>query len=210
MSCWSCAQPVDLAAGTALCPHCGIVQPVDPRATPFARLGLPVKFTVEDKVLDRAWLDRSRKVHPDRFATKPDRERRFAVEQTAALNEAARALRDPYDRAAWLVAHAGAVSAGLDQALLAELMDAREDADGSTEGKARVVADARARFTKAQADVATALAQVDALDDGYAPGASAATTQLRRVARALAEMKTLARLVDDLGGGKLISTLDSR
>jgi molecular chaperone HscB len=207
MTCWSCAQPVDLAVGTALCPQCGVVQPVDTRATPFARLGLPLKFTVDDKVLDRAWLDRSRKVHPDRFATKSDKERRFAVEQTAALNEAARALRDPYDRAAWLVQRAGVAVAGLDQALLAELMEAREEAEESAEGKARVVGDARARFAMAQADVAGVLAKVDALDDGYA---SSASGELKRVARTLAEMKTLARLVDDLGGGKLISTLDGR
>src|SRR6185436_2574693 len=87
IACWSCAKD---AEGALSCPHCGVVQPADPRTTPFARLGLPVRFGVDDKSLERAWLDRSRKVHPDRFAAKSDKERRFAVEQTAALNDAMR------------------------------------------------------------------------------------------------------------------------
>jgi molecular chaperone HscB len=204
--CWSCAQPVDLAAGAVTCAACGAVQPVDVRVTPFARLGLEMKFGVDDKALDRAWMDRSRKVHPDRFAAKSDKERRFAVEQTAALNEAKRAIADPFDRATWLVTRAGVSTAKLDQALLVELMEARESAEESSEGKARVIADARARFERARDAVSATLAKLDAAADGYA----ASSPELVRVAQRLAEMKTLARLVDDLGGPRLIATLDAR
>ena len=170
------------------------------RSAPFDALGLPVRYAIDDKELERAWLTRSRAVHPDRFAGKPDAERRKAAEQTAALNDAYRAIKDPFDRAVWLVTRADARVdvAKLDQPLLMALMEARERADESAEEKARVVAESAARFQALAGSLAALLAD---LDDGAA---------LERAGRALAEMKTLARLVDDLGGARLISTLDAR
>ncbi len=191
--CWSCAAPV--TAGDVKCAACGKVQPAG-RATPFERLGLPATLDIDDKELERAWLQRSRQVHPDRFARASDAEKRYAAEQTAALNDAYRAVKDPFDRASWLVdaALGGATTdkGGLDPALLVELMEARERAEGSAEEAARVVDESKARFAALMASLGPALAEP------------------RKAARVLAEMKTLARLVADLGGGKLIATLSER
>src|SRR5687767_5694344 len=117
---------------------------------PFALLGFDrARFHIEEKALERAWLDRSRAVHPDRFATKGDAERREAAQKTVALNDAYRSIREPFDRATFLVKRAGSDAAKLDQALLVELMEAREEAEGSPEGKARVIAASTDRFAHA-------------------------------------------------------------
>ena len=199
--CWSC-RAAGVGAGVALCPACGVVQPPG-QATPFERLDVPRAFAAalaadDDKALERAWLTKSRAVHPDRFARKSDAERRYAVEQTAALNDAYRAIRDPFDRASWLVKDAGVDLAKLDQRMLHAMMEARELAEESAHDKAAVVDEARAKFASLMATLPAALAH---LDDVAA---------LKRAAVTLAEMKTWARLVDDLGGGKLIATMDGR
>jgi molecular chaperone HscB len=195
--CWSCSTTFD--AGTALtCPSCGVVAPPHPRATPFARLGVEERFDLDAAALERAWLQRSRAVHPDRFARKSDQERRYAAEQTAALNDAWRAIKDPFDRASWLVKSRGVDVAKLDQRLLMELMEARERAEESPAEKAAVVAEAKARFEALAAGLGGQMAK---LDDKPA---------LDRAGKTLAEMKTLARLVHDLGGQKLIATLEDR
>jgi curved DNA-binding protein CbpA len=191
-------------------PNRPALSPVDVRATPYQRLGFerPV-FGLDDKVLERAWLERSRKVHPDRFAARPDAERRLAAEHTIALNEAYRALKDPYDRAVWLVRHAGVETADLDQAQLVSLMEMREEAEEGPTHRAAIVVRAKARFRAVEHAVRIRLLNADADSAGYAQPSE----PLRQAARGLAEMKTLARLVDDLGGapdGKLISTLDGR
>ena len=172
------------------------IEPPDPRATPFDVLGLPMQFALDAKEIDRAWLMKSRAFHPDRFVGKPDRERRLAAEHTVALNDAKRAIEDPFDRAVWLVRHSGVNEASLDQRLLVSLMEARERADEGD--KDAVVNESTARFRVLAAELATLMVS---LDDKAA---------LTKAARALAEMKTLARLVADLGGPKLIATLDGR
>jgi molecular chaperone HscB len=170
--------------------------PPDPRATPFEVLGLPMQFALDAKEIDRAWLMKSRAVHPDRFVGKPDRERRLAAEHTVALNDAKRAIEDPFDRALWLVRHAGVDEAKLEQRLLVSLMEARERADEGE--KDAVLGESTTRFHALAVELAAHMAN---LDDKAA---------LAKAARVLAEMKTLARLVADLGGEKLIATLDGR
>lgn len=153
-------------------------------------------FELDAKEIDRAWLTKSRAFHPDRFVGKPDRERRLAAEHTIAINDAKRAIEDPFDRAQWLVKRAGAVESKLEQRLLVALMEARERADEGE--KDAVVKESVARYRELAATLGPLL--VD-LDDKPA---------LERASRVLAEMKTLARLVADLGGPKLIATLDAR
>ena len=86
---------------------------------PFSILGYDKpRFHIDAKELERAYLDRSRKVHPDRFATKSDAERRQAAQQMVALNDAYRAIQEPFDRATWLVRKAGVDAQKMDQRLL--------------------------------------------------------------------------------------------
>ncbi len=208
--CPHCAATFDAALAPLVCPTCQKLVPPHPQASAFARLGLDrPRFVVDDKALEATWLQRSRVVHPDKAARKSDAERRYAVEQTAALNDAWRLLRVPFDRAALLIAGAGVVEPQLPQRTLVALMQAREEAEEEG-GKDAVVARSKAAFAALMAQVTSSLALIDADEDGYAAAPTSQTPALQKAAVQLAEAKTLARLVDDLGGGKLISSMDGR
>lgn len=199
--CRACDAPFDGERAPLRCAACEAVLPPHPRATPFAHLGLPLSLDVGDDAVERAWLSRSRLVHPDRFATRPPAERRAAAEQTAALNDARRALKTGFDRAVWLVRHRGVDEPRLPQSRLVWFMEAREEAEDAA-GRSRVLADAVARFAVVDAAIRAQTAGLDA--------SAVAPEPLLKLAGLLAEARTLARLTADLGGPVLLPSLDGR
>jgi len=54
---------------------------------------------MEKEVLEKAYRDIQSRVHPDRFASAGDAERRASLQWTTRVNEAYRALKDPVQRA---------------------------------------------------------------------------------------------------------------
>ena len=100
MRCWNCQSEV---AGTDVCPSCGKVQPVAAGTTLFDVLGLPRGVDVDRPELERAYRERSLRLHPDRAGKDDPRERRLSLERTALLNEAYRTLRAPEPRAFYLL-----------------------------------------------------------------------------------------------------------
>jgi molecular chaperone HscB len=126
--CWSCAQP--LATDALFCAACQAVQPPG-QHDHFARLGLPRSFALDVAALDRAYFGLQRRLHPDRFARKPARERAISQQQAAALNEAYETLKNPIRRARYLAELTGVELPGDgrtidDPGLLMEAMEARE------------------------------------------------------------------------------------
>ena len=93
MRCWNCQSEV---GGADACPSCGKVQPVAPGTTLFDVLGLPRGVEVDKAELERAYRERSLRLHPDRAGRDDPRERRLALERNpadaAAREEAAQAL----------------------------------------------------------------------------------------------------------------------
>lgn len=210
MRCRSCAGSFDAALAPFTCPTCQALVPPHPSVSPFTRLGLDrPRFAIDEKAVEAAWLQRCRVVHPDKCMRKSDAERRCAVEQTAALNDAWRLLRVPFDRAWALLHKAGVPAAPLRQGLLLSFMQAREDAECSAEARGVVIADSVARFGVVMKLAALELARVDDVDNGYGDP-SPELPRLRVVAAQLAEAQTLARLVDDLGGECLLPSLPRR
>jgi molecular chaperone HscB len=69
----------------------------------FELLGLPVAYAVDSAALERAYRDLQGRVHPDRFASASEAERRVAMQWAARANEAYRTLRHPVDRARYLL-----------------------------------------------------------------------------------------------------------
>src|SRR6476661_5951843 len=97
----------------------------------YDRLGLPRRFVVDAGDLERAYLARSRAVHPDYHLAGPSADLGASLELSAALNEAYNTLRDPFARAEHLLALEGGPSAGehrqMPAAFLAEMLEAREE-----------------------------------------------------------------------------------
>ncbi|MEZ5831404.1 MAG: Fe-S protein assembly co-chaperone HscB [Dongiaceae bacterium] len=128
-SCWSCKGPI--AAQVLFCHTCGAIQPPG-QLDHFRRLGLEPTFDVDLDLIEKRYLGFQRAIHPDRFATKPAKERAFAEAQAVALNEAFETLKDPLRRAAYLLRLNG-IDASVskdetvrDPELLMEAMEARE------------------------------------------------------------------------------------
>jgi molecular chaperone HscB len=69
----------------------------------FDLLGIPVGYRVDAPELERRYRELQSRVHPDRFATGTDIERRLSMQWATRANEAYRTLRDPLDRARYLL-----------------------------------------------------------------------------------------------------------
>ena len=69
----------------------------------FALFGLPERFALDGAALDAAYRRLQSEVHPDRYAHGTDAERRLALQASARVNEAYRALREPVTRAEYLL-----------------------------------------------------------------------------------------------------------
>ncbi len=78
----------------------------------FSLLGLPTQFAVDAPALERAYLARSRELHPDRHQLASTAEQAASVGLSAQLNEAYQTLRDPFKRAEYLLSLAGGPTAG--------------------------------------------------------------------------------------------------
>ncbi|MGA9721930.1 MAG: Fe-S protein assembly co-chaperone HscB [Candidatus Binatus sp.] len=79
-----------------ICAECG-----SPLAAPldcFAALGIPRKLTIDLSALERRYHELSRKLHPDRFASKGPKVRDASLRATATLTRSYRTLRDPVAR----------------------------------------------------------------------------------------------------------------
>ena len=118
---------------------------------PYEVFDLPPTFDVDERALQRRYVQLSAATHPDRF---PDPvEQAEAAERSAAINQAHRQLRDPEQRARVLLELMGSAepddNSKLPPDVLMELMEVREALEearsrGDEAAIARTVRDARA------------------------------------------------------------------
>jgi molecular chaperone HscB len=158
----------------------------------FELFGLPARFRVDFDTLERAYRTLQSDVHPDRHAAGGDAEKRLALQASARVNEAYRALQDPVARAEYLLHLRGAdVATETDNALpvafLTEQLERREEAeqaaDAQDEQRLAALVDA------VRADVADLEQQVEAALDA---------DDLERGRRRVRELRFLTKLVEDL------------
>jgi len=90
-------------AGNAL----GIGLGASDLSDPFSLFDLPRRFAIDRAALEQAYRRVQATVHPDRFATASERDRRVALQWATAANEAIRTLRDPVRRATLLCERQG-------------------------------------------------------------------------------------------------------
>ena len=156
----------------------------------FDRLGLPRRFAVDPAALERAYLARSRAVHPDFHAGTSAADAAASLELSAALNEAYNALRDPLARADHLLALLGGPSAaeekGQDPAFLAEMMDLRERIEA---GDATARADLAGREAELLAGIGAAFDRLE----GSPTDRPKLLVEVRRSLNALKTVRSLAR-----------------
>jgi len=93
IECLSCGRRQD---PSLICAECGT-----PLAAPldcFSALGMPRKLAIDLDALERRYHELSRKIHPDRFASKGPKVRDASLRATATLTRSYRTLRDPVAR----------------------------------------------------------------------------------------------------------------
>ena len=96
----------------------------------FSLLGLTPSYEIDRAALEAAYHERSREVHPDRFASAPASERVAALSKARALNDAYKTLRDARQRAEYLLVRGGLTigdNERLEPELLMEFLEQREE-----------------------------------------------------------------------------------
>ncbi|HYP14375.1 MAG TPA: Fe-S protein assembly co-chaperone HscB, partial [Bryobacteraceae bacterium] len=73
----------------------------------FESLGIEPRFSLDVAALEKSFYERSRQLHPDRFANRPPEEQQRALDLSAQLNDAYRTLRDPVRRAEYMLEQQG-------------------------------------------------------------------------------------------------------
>ena len=159
----------------------------------FDLFGLPPAFRVDAAVLDRAYRQLQSDVHPDRFAGGSDAQKRAALQSSARVNEAYRALKNPVQRAQYLlrlhdVDTVGETDTVLPLSFLERQLERREQAadaqaDADVRTLSSLLADARAESAELEAQLAQRLD----VDHAYAES----RMQVR-------ELTFLSKLADDI------------
>ncbi|QJR14405.1 Fe-S protein assembly co-chaperone HscB [Usitatibacter palustris] len=76
-------------------------------ANHFELMGLPVAYAIDAARLEEGYRALQSRVHPDRYANASPAERRVAMQWATRANEAYSTLRDPLNRARYLLALRG-------------------------------------------------------------------------------------------------------
>lgn len=147
-ACWSCETQRSLQQLPVICPSCDKVQRIPPGASPYAILDIqPERFGVSFEDVEAKWLKRSRKCHPDRYAMRDAQERRYAVEQMAATNDAFKVVSQVISRGAYFMAARGLPPDAMpDELFLMEMMEAQEAATSAGEDHQQMKKDFEKRF----------------------------------------------------------------
>ncbi|HXW83585.1 MAG TPA: hypothetical protein VEJ86_04220 [Candidatus Binataceae bacterium] len=201
MQCPSCGRRLE---PQLICPDCGA--PVAADLDCFAALGLPRKLTIDLPELERIYHERSRALHPDRFANQTPPVRRASLLATALLTRSYRTLRDPVTRGLYWLALSGEKLAENNKSVppdLAEMVfDIQEQLAElrATKNGARRAAvlerrgEVQALWDSAHRELAQNFARQDAA--GVGPETRALAVELKTVLSKIAYLRTLLRDID--------------
>lgn len=133
--CIECSQPMD---SPVCCAGCGALNPLPPSLfTYFELFSMEPKYNIDPAELRRKYLALSRSIHPDVAGRDSDKQRRQSLALSSGLNRAYETLRNPVERAEYLLQMAGGPTAADDKSvpgeLLGEIMMLREDIEDATE-----------------------------------------------------------------------------
>ncbi|WP_454060936.1 Fe-S protein assembly co-chaperone HscB [Candidatus Nitrospira salsa] len=98
--CWHCQSEVK---GEYLCGQCVKVQPLSKDLDYFTCMRLPRLLDIDQDKLQETFYDLSRTFHPDFYSDKDDQEQVISLGNSALLNTAYRTLKDPIQRAEYLI-----------------------------------------------------------------------------------------------------------
>ncbi len=128
--CWHCQSEV---TGEYQCGQCVKVQPLSKDLDYFTCMRLPRLLNIDQEKLQETFYELSRVFHPDFYSNKDDQEQTISLGNSALLNTAYRTLKDPIQRAEYLIRlEAGAVKeirSTPPADLFDEILELQEDLD---------------------------------------------------------------------------------
>ncbi|HEY1325950.1 MAG TPA: Fe-S protein assembly co-chaperone HscB [Casimicrobiaceae bacterium] len=145
----------------------------------FELFRLPERFGLDASALDAAYRRLQSEVHPDRHASGSDADRRLALQASARVNEAYRALREPITRAEYLLSLHGIdardeTDTQLPLDFLERQLERREQASEAVEARdartlAAVIDEVRGEASELEARVRVCLDERHAYDEARVP-----------------------------------------
>ena len=69
----------------------------------FELFELPVSYDVDLALMQQRYMQLQKQLHPDRYASSSDQEKRLSMQHTSWVNEALATLKDPVARAGYLL-----------------------------------------------------------------------------------------------------------
>lgn len=215
VKCWECGAT---ASGGDRCPACGRLQPYPAGSDHWGVLGLDRRLDLDRAEIERRVHQLNRRFHPDYFRLRSPEEQAVSLENSAAVNAAYRALRDPVARVEYLLEIEGLGLGTAGQAtppadLFEEILEIQEarmalpgaDPDEATELRARLESARRefdARRGRTEADVK---ARFPAWDAGDATERRRLLKEMRDVLATRAYLRTVLR---DLEGALAVQTVE--
>ena len=109
---------------------------LDSNSNYFELFGLPQRFAVDGQALVERYREMQQQLHPDKFASRPDAERRWSLQAASLVNDAYRTLQTDLSRAAYLLKLQGIeldeeTDTQMDPMFLMEQMELREELESA-------------------------------------------------------------------------------
>lgn len=126
-SCWNCSEV--LGKADFICGRCESPQEVPHKLTYFEVFNEVQRYDIDVRKLQRTFRDLQRLLHPDKFATKSEKERALSDGLSAMVNQAYQTLSKPEKRAGYLLKLSGKDldSVVLDSHFLGRMMELNEE-----------------------------------------------------------------------------------
>lgn len=157
----------------------------------FSLFGLPSAFRLDAAALEHAYREIQARIHPDRFVNAGEAEKRASMQWTTRVNEAYRTLKDPVQRARYLLEQAGhdvgfETNTAMAPAFLMRQMELRESLEEAHDAAALDALSAQLAKDRQRLEVILA-AKIDAEKD---PAAAVG---------AVRELQFLSRFGEEIG-----------
>ena len=133
---------------------------VNPSPDYFTLLGIKASFDINQNELKKNFTSLQRVLHPDKFATKSQKEQEESLEMSSRVNQAFKTLQDPHSRGLYLLSLQGVEvkedesDSNLRGSFLEEVMDMNERVAEAREGQ-------EDKLTKLRTDINNTMNQLE-------------------------------------------------
>lgn len=160
----------------------------------FELFGIKPAFQIDEQTIEEVYLKLQALLHPDRFATASEQERRIAAQKSAYLNEAYNVLMDACSRAEYLLVLQGCTinpeASMSDNDFLMKQMELRERLeDAAAEQSSKQAVALRDEIDRQSTDINKDFEQ--AYDEGMLDAAQSLLSQMRFMKKLKTEAETI-------------------